>query len=88
MAALSLIKCKRICQYLAFLDKDKIANFNFFFSVLLKSSYSAICTQFHELHSSLVSNDINPIDNSNISLSRSSMVNGSKPFTLSNTLRA
>lgn len=87
MAALSLIKCKRICQYLAFLDKDKIANFNFF-SVLLKSSYSAICTQFHELHSSLVSNDINPIDNSHISLSQSSMVNGSKPFTLSNTLRA
>lgn len=86
MAALSLIKCKRICQYLAFLDKDKIAIF--FFSVLLKSSYSAICTQFHELHSSLVSNDINPIDNSNISLSQSSMVNGSKPFTLSNTPEA
>lgn len=88
MAALSLIKCKRICQYLSFLDKDKIANFDFFFSVLLKSSYSAICTQFHELHSSLVSNNTNPIANSNISLSQSSMVNGSKPFTLSNTLRA
>lgn len=87
MAALSLIKCKRICQYLAFLDKDKIANFNFF-SVLLKSSYSAICTQFHELHSSLLSNNTNPIANSNISLSQSSMVNGSKPFTLSNTPRA
>lgn len=87
MAALSLIKCKRICQYLAFLDKDKIANFNFF-SVLLKSSYSAICTQFHELHSSLLSNNTNPIANSNISLSQSSMVNGSKPFTLSNTPEA
>lgn len=87
MAALSLIKCKRMCQYLAFPDKDKIANF-IFFSVLLRCSYSAICTQFHELHSSLVSNDINPIDNSNISLSQSSMVNGSKPFTLSHTPEA
>lgn len=54
----------------------------------LKSSYSAFCTQFRELHSSLVSNDTNPIPNSNISLSQSSMVNGSKPFTLSNTLKA